>query len=254
MQETLPNPFFHRKIYPHICARKTEKYLPLPVAVNTSTTQAQIQDSRDDESELADCPLLLKNECPHGLSGKKDGTCQFRHRQRCPKYMKWGDKHVNGCRVPSCPKLHPELCVRSLALECYDRNCHYKLHTKKCKRTFYKQRNDYEPVSRPQRRHQGGHSLYAGHRPTAQFNRNNRGRCHNRNQGQSEHSSRPAMPQVWQSQSNQNFQNLTVQPQLEAVMQVILQQQQELIKMAMEELVSQFRGGSMRDIVPQYSS
>ena len=38
--------------------------------------------SRLEESELNDCPLLLKNECPHGLSGKKDGLCQYKHRQR----------------------------------------------------------------------------------------------------------------------------------------------------------------------------
>ena len=51
----------------------------------------------------ADCELLLKNECPFGLSGKRGGVCQYRHRQRCPKYMKWGDKHIRGCKDKKLP-------------------------------------------------------------------------------------------------------------------------------------------------------
>ena len=167
--------------------------------------------------------------------------------------MKWGDKHVNGCKVQNCLKLHPELCVRSLALECYDRGCQAKLHTKKCKRSFFKHRNDYGTAPQHPRQLQGGQRVSPGHRPVGQTYRNNQGRFPNRNQHLPENSSRSARPQVWQQQDNQNFQNLTVQPQLEAVMQVILQQQQELTKLAMQEIVSQFGGGTMRDSVPQFS-
>ena len=50
------------------------------------------------DSSQPDCPLLLRNECPHGQSGKRDGQCQYKHRPRCSKYMKWGDKSENGCK------------------------------------------------------------------------------------------------------------------------------------------------------------
>ena len=97
-----------------------------PVTQSTSSGGGQeTEEVTDTPTSEIDCPLLVIGECPHGLSGKKDGGCKFRHRQRCPKYMSWGDKHSKGCKDLQCPKVHPELCVRSLALECFDRNLSY---------------------------------------------------------------------------------------------------------------------------------
>ena len=98
-----------------------------------------INNKDGDNSVEKNCPLLIKGECPHGISGKKSGGCKFRHRSRCFKYMKWCDKHSNGCKQLQCSKLHPDLCVRSLALECFDKKCQAKLHTKMCKRSPLKQ-------------------------------------------------------------------------------------------------------------------
>ena len=82
----------------------------------------------------ADCPKLLRNECPHGMSGKKNGVCQYLHRARCSRYMKWGDKVDKGCHKVPCEKLHPLVCPRSLDLKCLASNCDVKLHTRKCQR------------------------------------------------------------------------------------------------------------------------
>ena len=81
-----------------------------------------------------DCPLLLRGECPYGISGKKNGNCQYLHRPRCSTYMKWGDKSSNGCKKVPCSKLHPHVCPRSLDLKCFVQNCDVKLHIKKCVR------------------------------------------------------------------------------------------------------------------------
>ena len=48
--------------------------------------------------------------------------------------MKWGPKHVNGCKESPGPKAHPVMCIKSLDLKCLDRNCPAKLHTSKCSR------------------------------------------------------------------------------------------------------------------------
>ena len=86
------------------------------------------------DAAVPDCPLLVRNECPHGQSGKRNGQCQYRHRPRCSKYMKWGDKAANGCKKVPCDKLHPLLCPRSLDLKCLEKSCDVKLHTSKCRR------------------------------------------------------------------------------------------------------------------------
>ena len=94
----------------------------------------QADDTANTSQPPPDCPLLLRNECPHGQSGKKDGQCRYTHRPRCNKYMKWGDKSVNGCKNIPCDKLHPLLCPRSLDLKCLEPVCDIKLHTRKCRR------------------------------------------------------------------------------------------------------------------------
>ena len=81
-----------------------------------------------------DCPLLVRGDCPYGRSGKKDGVCQYLHRNRCSTYMNWGDRAEKGCKKVPCDKLHPLVCPRSLDLLCLEKVCDVRLHTKKCKR------------------------------------------------------------------------------------------------------------------------
>ena len=48
--------------------------------------------------------------------------------------MKWGSKHANGCKDLSCPRVHPQLCLKSLDLKCLDKQCPVRLHASKCVR------------------------------------------------------------------------------------------------------------------------
>ena len=80
------------------------------------------------------CDQYLKGECSHGISGKVNGVCDKTHPKRCAKYMKWGNKHENGCKLTSCDKVHPVLCDKSHDLKCLDLQCSFKLHTLKCER------------------------------------------------------------------------------------------------------------------------
>ena len=229
---------------------------------NDNQNQGRPNESVPMIENQVDCPLLLKNECPFGLSGKKGGTCQFLHRQRCSKYMKWGDKHIRGCKEKNCPKLHPELCVRSLALECLDRNCAAKLHTRKCKRHTNK-----PPTSWNSGQNRAGSSNRPqGSKP------NNRWPSHDQNYPNSKQSrnnsqtSRPPYhtgshrqqqppPPVWQGHTEeQSFPNMTVQPQLEAILQTIFKQQQELTRSALKEVVSQLGAGGPRGSCHMHSS
>ena len=174
--------------------------------------------------------------------------------------MKWGDKHVNGCKIVQCPKLHPELCVRSLALECLDRKCQAKLHTSKCKRSRAPLRNG--PASGQHVHQSGGKG-----RPVSHANRAGREHQHDPGpRGQTTHNDaaggapHPNLgpgqggPQVWQSQDNSGFQTMTVQPQLEAFIRAMMQQQQEMTRMAMRELTSQLQRCGARGTCPTHSN
>ena len=80
------------------------------------------------------CALYLSVECPHGISGKTGGICSSRHPKRCLPYMRWGNKHGQGCSGTTCGKSHPSLCPKSLDLRCMDDLCPWKLHTFRCYR------------------------------------------------------------------------------------------------------------------------
>ena len=72
--------------------------------------------SNTDESTF--CPLLLKFECPHGISGKK---CKFFHPTRCFKYQTYGPQ---ACQKQDCKYYHPKFCRNSLEIKaCYEPQC-----------------------------------------------------------------------------------------------------------------------------------
>ena len=124
------------------------------------------------ERQVEDCPLYLQGICPHGISGKSDGGCQRQHRKRCLKFMKWGNKGENGCKVKKCDRAHPVLCVRSLDLKCYVKECPNRLHTLKCKRSNagaakpgpgqHRAAVGDGDIGQP---HRGGQQQGAGHQP-----------------------------------------------------------------------------------------
>ena len=103
--------------------------------VQAGNVQAENDQVENVQSET-DCDLFLRGECPHGISGKREGNCEKKHRKRCPKYMNWGNRVEKGCKEGSnCQFLHPVLCEKSLDLKCLDPNCASKQHTRKCERS-----------------------------------------------------------------------------------------------------------------------
>ena len=106
---------------------------PLPAAQESETPEnvTPVEQSTEEiVPPLPDCPLLVRGDCPHGMSGKHNGVCKYQHRARCSTYMKWGDRVGKGCKKVPCEKLHPLVCPRSLDLKCLEKNCDVKLHTK----------------------------------------------------------------------------------------------------------------------------
>ena len=177
-----------------------------------------------------DCESYLRGDCRHGVSGKADGGCSKQHRKRCNKFMKWGNRHQNGCSDAECSKVHPLVCDKSLDLKCFDRACPYKLHIFKCKRS------DIPPsrvnTGRDRQHHSGGqgqgqgHSSGQGHSGGQGQKGNGRGNFpfhpweapvpgHPPQQG---HGGGHGVPAPATGSSNQSFQKVTVQPQLEAYM------------------------------------
>jgi hypothetical protein len=124
---------------PSLRSKRLPPVLPAPTLIgDADTATAEISDEEAPSVEPGasgvDCALYLRRECPHGISGRKDGVCKDRHRKWCSQYMKWGDRGEKGCSVQECEMLHPELCPRSLLLKCVDQNCPHRLHTLKCVR------------------------------------------------------------------------------------------------------------------------
>ena len=101
--------------------------------VSDDTSQQVVTESEvrtETEPGMA-CPLFLKGECEHGISGKRNGICKYFHGKLCQKFMKWGNKHEYGCKADPCPKIHPSVCPNSLNLLCEDKECKFKLHIRK---------------------------------------------------------------------------------------------------------------------------
>ena len=90
-------------------------------------TSEEVKSNQDKE----DCPLYLKRQCPHGLTGKREingNPCPYKHRIRCHYHIEYGP---TGCRYgKKCTFLHPPYCQNSVKLKvCLNRNCQ-ELHVK----------------------------------------------------------------------------------------------------------------------------
>ena len=99
------------------------------------------------------CEALLRGDCPHGITGRTGGTCPHPHPKRCDKFLTWGQGGERGCDGSTCGKFHPEVCPSSKHLQCFDRNCKWKIHTRKCRRPG---QPDNWQVQEPRGRPQGG--------------------------------------------------------------------------------------------------
>ena len=81
------------------------------------------------------CPLLLQQECPHGITGATNGKCPNYHPTWCSKFMKNGPGGRRGCkRGDKCRYFHPALCQNGLSTNiCLNKECKL-IHIKGVKR------------------------------------------------------------------------------------------------------------------------
>ena len=161
-----------------------------------------------------------------------------------------------------CPKLHTKLCVRSLALECLDKKCSAKLHTKRCKRSSAKPRDGGKPnsISNQSSREQthGGSRQGRKQGGTGQGRQRGTDQARQRATGQGRQQATGQGRQQGREdrhpQPSQDFPNLTVQPQLEAFMQALMKQQQELTRIALKEMTAQLGMCGVRGTCHSHSS
>ena len=71
------------------------------------------------------CPLLPKQECPHGITGLSGGPCEHYHPTWCRRFMRNGPKGKRGCdKGDDCRFFHPQLCHNALVtMACYNQDC-----------------------------------------------------------------------------------------------------------------------------------
>ena len=94
----------------------------------TQTIAANTSSKTTDKPAI--CPLLLKKECPYGISGK---DCPNYHPNWCFKYQSYGPE---GCRNKKCKFYHPKICENSLKIKvCLNKNC-TDVHLKGTSRTL----------------------------------------------------------------------------------------------------------------------
>ena len=82
------------------------------------------------------CRFYKENNCRHGVSGKRDGTCPFEHPKACQKFITNGTHATRGCKKGTkCTSFHPKMCHSSLKEKtCYRQDCKF-LHIKGTQRT-----------------------------------------------------------------------------------------------------------------------
>lgn len=89
---------------------------------NNTTVNHEVSDETQKDKSTTICPLLVVNECPHGISGK---GCAYKHPRWCYKYQTFGDSAPEGCRRgDKCWFYHPKLCENSRAMQiCLNKKC-----------------------------------------------------------------------------------------------------------------------------------
>ena len=115
----------------HPSKKPVDDKLVQTVDKNEQNIEERVSEDGKTNQDNEDCPLYLKHQCPHGLTGKReiDGNpCPYKHRKRCKYYTEFGP---TGCRFgKKCHFLHPAFCQNSLKLKmCLNRNCQ-ELHIK----------------------------------------------------------------------------------------------------------------------------
>ena len=71
------------------------------------------------------CRFYERGICRYGVSGKRNGKCNFHHPPMCKRILQHGPKSPHGCKG-DCEKWHPKLCYSSIrSNECFKESCSY---------------------------------------------------------------------------------------------------------------------------------
>ena len=125
---------------------------------NNATNVPEITNSNQDQPQVIQrpiCKFFKTGRCKHGISGKKDGICTYRHPKICNKLLKNGLRRRGGCnRGDSCDFFHPKMCNSSLQERvCLRENCKF-MHISGTRRTEHPNppnvTNEYQNVSSEQ--------------------------------------------------------------------------------------------------------
>ena len=142
--------------------------------------------------------------------------------------MKWGDRNERGCIDAECGNLHPLICDKSLDLKCFAKTCPHKLHTLKCKRISAQSDNPWPGGPPEQAHHQKKIRKKSNGKTSPNINpwqvkpdHSYQGQVEPPNQGGKQHA---------QPTNDQGFQDVTVQPRLEAFMFKMRQEMWEEVR------------------------
>ena len=119
------------------------------------------------------CKFYKQGRCRHGISGRKDGTCDYAHPKPCPKLLSNGTNSRRGCnKGSSCSLFHPQMCYRSLKDRiCVRSDCKF-MHVKGTKRSEPQEVNEpsanYVPVSLNRNPTNRQETRGVGNEPTSQ--------------------------------------------------------------------------------------
>jgi hypothetical protein len=108
---------------------------------NTSMHIQVTNKSRNNCPNQPICRHFLKGNCIHGMSGKSNNGCKYRHLKTCNKILKHGTRGKYGCNKGNkCEHFHPKMCSSSLIKGvCFDPECNLN-HVKGTKRIDEKQK------------------------------------------------------------------------------------------------------------------
>lgn len=104
------------------------------ISENDAKEKKPRRDSEYNRSKTV-CPRLLKQECPHGITGLTGGACEHYHPTWCKRYMRNGPDGSRGCKSgENCRFFHPTLCQNGLVtMMCFNENCK-EIHIRGVKR------------------------------------------------------------------------------------------------------------------------
>ena len=138
-----------------------------------NNSQPPANHQRNDGSEPPVCKFYKQGRCKHGVSGKKEGVCRYRHPKPCRKFLTSGNHQRRGCTLGSqCQFFHPKMCNSSLReRKCYREDCTY-MHIKGTIRTDLPHTETTNPPARrrepsggPEPRQENAHGNGTRHHP-----------------------------------------------------------------------------------------